>query len=52
MKNRYNLIIIGAGPAGTPIAIESAKLNSTKSIALIDTIHPHPKIRKINLISY
>jgi len=38
MKNRYDLIIIGAGPAGTPIAIESAKLDSTKSIALIDSL--------------
>jgi len=38
MKTKYDLIIIGAGPAGTPIAIESAKLDSTKSIALIDSV--------------
>jgi len=38
IKKQYDLIIIGAGPAGTPIAIESAKLDSTKSIALIDSL--------------
>jgi len=38
MKNSYDLVIIGAGPAGTPIAIESAKLDGTKSIALIDSL--------------
>jgi len=38
IKNQYDLIIIGAGPAGTPISIESAKLDSTKSIALIDNL--------------
>ncbi len=38
MKNHYDMIVIGAGPAGTPVAIEVAKLDSTKSIALIDSL--------------
>jgi len=38
IKKTYDLVIIGAGPAGTPIAIEYAKLNNTKSIALIDVL--------------
>lgn len=38
MKNTYDLIIIGAGPAGTPTAIEYAKLNPDKNIALIDSV--------------
>ena len=37
LKN-YDLIIIGGGPAGTPIAIEYAKLNKDKTIALIDSL--------------
>jgi len=32
----YDLVIIGGGPAGTPVAIEYAKLNSDKRIVLID----------------
>ena len=36
IKDKYDLAIIGAGPAGTPIAIEYAKLNTDKNIALID----------------
>ena len=36
LKN-YDLVVIGGGPAGTPVAIEYAKLNSDKRIALIDT---------------
>jgi dihydrolipoamide dehydrogenase len=38
IKVKYDLVIIGAGPAGTPVAIEYAKLNSDKSIALIDIL--------------
>jgi len=38
MKKEYDLVIIGAGPAGTPVAVEVAKLESTKSVALIDTL--------------
>ena len=33
----YDLVVIGGGPAGTPVAIEYAKLNPNKHIALIDT---------------
>jgi len=36
--DKYDLVIIGAGPAGTPVAIEYAKLNSEKKIALIDSV--------------
>jgi pyruvate/2-oxoglutarate dehydrogenase complex dihydrolipoamide dehydrogenase (E3) component len=32
----YDLVIIGAGPAGTPVAMEYAKLDSSKKVALID----------------
>lgn len=32
----YDLVVIGAGPGGTPVAIEYAKLNKNKSILLID----------------
>ena len=32
----YDLVVIGGGPAGTPVAIEYAKLNRDKRIALID----------------
>jgi len=35
---KYDLVIIGAGPGGTPVAIEYAKLNPDKKIALIDMI--------------
>ena len=34
----YDLVIIGGGPAGTPVAIEYAKLNKDKNIALIDSL--------------
>jgi len=37
IKDNYDLIVIGGGPAGTPVAIEYAKLNPDKSVALIDT---------------
>ena len=40
MKNslkHYDLVVIGGGPAGTPVAIEYAKLNPDKRIGLIDT---------------
>jgi len=36
IKENYDLVIIGGGPAGTPIAIEYAKLNKDKNIALVD----------------
>jgi len=35
---KYDLVIIGGGPAGTPVAIEYAKLNKDKNIALIDSL--------------
>jgi len=38
IKQKYDLVVIGAGPAGTPVAIEYAKLNSDKSIALVDVL--------------
>lgn len=38
ISENYDLVIIGGGPAGTPIAIEYAKLNQDKNIALIDTL--------------
>jgi len=33
---QYDLVVIGGGPAGTPVAIEYAKLNPNKKIALIE----------------
>ena len=38
MQNKYDLVVLGAGPGGTPVAIEYAKLNHQKSIALIDIL--------------
>ena len=38
LQEKYNLVVLGAGPAGTPVAIEYAKLNPQKSIALIDVL--------------
>lgn len=41
MKNiqkKYDLVVIGAGPAGTPVAIEYAKLNQDKKVALVDLL--------------
>jgi len=38
IKSKYDLVIIGGGPAGTPVAIEYAKLNQDKNIALIDAL--------------
>jgi len=32
----YDLVIIGGGPAGTPVAMEYAKLNKDKKVALVD----------------
>ncbi len=37
-QEAYDLIVIGGGPAGTPVAIEYAKLNKDKRIALIDSL--------------
>jgi len=34
----YDLVIIGAGPAGTPVAMEYAKLDNSKKVALIDSL--------------
>ena len=34
----YDLVVIGGGPAGTPVAIEYAKLNKEKKILLIDSL--------------
>ena len=36
--SHYDLVVIGGGPAGTPVAIEYAKLNSDKRVALVDTL--------------
>ncbi len=36
MDKFYDLVIIGGGPAGTPVAMEYATLNSKKKILLID----------------
>jgi len=36
MKNKYDVIIVGAGPAGSMCAFELAKLNPEYSILLID----------------
>ena len=33
---KYDLVIIGGGPAGTPVAMEYAKLNSDKKVAMIE----------------
>ncbi len=32
----YDLVVIGGGPGGTPVAMEYAKLNKDKKVALID----------------
>jgi dihydrolipoamide dehydrogenase len=36
MKKKYDLIVIGGGPAGTPVAMEYAGMNPDKTIALVD----------------
>ena len=33
---KYDLIILGGGPAGTPVAMEYAKLNPEKKVLLVD----------------
>ena len=38
LQKRYDLVVIGGGPAGTPVAIEYAKLNPKKSVALVETL--------------
>jgi len=38
IQENYDLVVLGGGPAGTPVAIEYAKLNTDKKIALIDTL--------------
>jgi len=40
IQEKYDLVVLESGPGGTPVAIEYAKLNPQKSIALIDTIQP------------
>jgi len=37
-KAHYDLIVLGGGPGGTPVAIEYAKLNQEKKILLIDSL--------------
>lgn len=37
-KKEYDLVIIGGGPAGTPLAMEYAKLNPNKKVLLVDSI--------------
>lgn len=34
----YDLVVIGGGPAGTPVAMEYAKLNKDKKVLLIDML--------------
>ena len=36
IKEKYDLVVLGAGPGGTPVAMELAKLNPKKRVALID----------------
>ncbi len=36
--HEYDLVVIGGGPAGTPVAMEYAKLNKDKKVALIDKL--------------
>ena len=36
MEKKYDLIVIGGGPAGTPVAMEYATLNPQKKILLVD----------------
>lgn len=33
---KYDLVVIGGGPAGTPVAMEYAKLNPEKKIAIVE----------------
>ena len=33
---KYDLVVIGGGPAGTPVAMEYAKLNPEKKVAIIE----------------
>ena len=33
---KYDLVVIGGGPAGTPVAMEFAKLNPDKKVLLVD----------------
>ena len=43
MKQNYDLIIVGAGPAGIFLCLEMMKLNSSKSILLIEQGNPIEK---------
>ncbi len=38
LMTNYDLVVIGGGPAGTPVAMEYAKLNQEKRILLIDKL--------------
>ena len=38
LMKSYDLVVIGGGPAGTPVAMEYAKLNQEKRILLIDKL--------------
>jgi len=38
IKEKYDLVVLGAGPGGTPVAMEYAKLNQQKRVALIDVL--------------
>jgi len=38
LENKYDLLIIGGGPAGTPTAMEYASLNPNKKILLVDKV--------------
>ena len=38
LENKYDLLIIGGGPAGTPVAMEYATLYPNKKILLVDKV--------------
>jgi len=38
LDNKYDLLVIGGGPAGTPVAMEYASLYSNKKILLVDKL--------------
>ena len=38
IAEKYDLVVIGGGPAGTPVAMEYAKLNKEKKVLLVDSL--------------
>jgi len=37
MKKEYDLVVIGGGPGGTPVAMEYAGMNPDKKVAIVET---------------